>query len=111
MRPARVQVVRVDALRQRRCGIVLGISSAAENVADASKDVAAIIKRDDLKSLRERRPRFKIDDRESVSADGHCEWVELNQLALLIAKDAAATRDRRLQETLGDDHARACLFI
>src|SRR5213082_3052928 len=106
MRPARAQVVRVDAVGERSVGIVFGAGAVSEDIADATKDVAAIIKGRDLKCFRQRRARFEVDDGQGVPADGNCERVELNQIAFAVAKDAAAARDWRLQKTFGHDDAR-----
>src|SRR3954471_15499019 len=105
-----MQVMCIDALGERRVWIVFSIRPTSENIADATKDVAAVIKRHDLKSFRERRARFQINDRECVSADGHGKGVELNQLALLVAKNPAAARNRHLQKTFRHAPARPCLF-
>src|SRR5437764_883057 len=57
-----------------------------KNVADAAKDVAAVIERHRLHRRRNRHASFQICDDFGVPANRHRERVQTNQLSLPIAK-------------------------
>src|SRR5215211_6017265 len=65
----------------------------AEQIADTSKHVAAIIKRHELRRARHRNSRFEVHDCHGIAADGHRERIENHHILVLIAKLAERNHD------------------
>src|SRR5919205_495452 len=64
-------------------------AAGVEEVARAVEDVAAVVEGHGLYVARQRHARFEVDDGHRVSADGDCERVDRDDLALLVSERPA----------------------
>src|ERR1051325_965708 len=59
-----------------------------KNIADAAKDVTAVIERHDLNIARHRHARFQIQHHFSIAADRNSEGIQTDHVTLGVAKIA-----------------------
>ena len=79
--PFRLQVFRLDK-RENIAGRNGRRIALPKQIADASKNVASVIKRHYLSGSGQRNSRFQIDDRKCVSADRHGERIQRDQVTV-----------------------------
>src|SRR6185503_2420802 len=87
MGPFRLQVLGLDK-SENVAGRNRSWIALPKQIANAPKDVAAVIKRHHLSGPREGNSRFQIDDRKCVSANRNGKRVQRNQVPFSIAKQS-----------------------